>query len=117
MVCHKSKGIVSPALLGAAAQRLEFEQRGRIDGGPMRRLFEWMFYAIGFVAILYLALYAYAMFRGREFVPGDPIRIFRSPDAPDYSLDLSDRPGRKPGTRMSALRRTASCRNGGGTSG
>jgi bacteriorhodopsin len=51
----------------------------------MRRLLEWMFYAIGFVAILYLALYAYAIFRGREFVPGDPIRIFRNPEAPDYS--------------------------------
>lgn len=60
----------------------------------MRRLLEWMFYAIGFVAILYLALYAYAIFRGSEFVPGDPIRIFRNPDAPDYSLDLNDRPSR-----------------------
>lgn len=83
----------------------------------MRRLAEWTFYAIGFVAILYLALYAYAIFRGREFVPGDPIRIFRSPDAPDYSLNLDCQPAREPGTRGSAGRRAASCRNGGETSG
>jgi hypothetical protein len=52
---------------------------------PMKRLAEWTFYAIGVVAVLYLALYAYASFTGRDFRPGDPIHIFRSPDAPDYS--------------------------------
>ena len=34
---------------------------------------------------LYLALYAYATFTGRDLQPGDPIHIFRKPDAPDYS--------------------------------
>jgi len=52
---------------------------------PMRRLAEWAFYAIGALAILYLALYAYASFTGRAFQPGDPIHIFRNPEAPDYS--------------------------------
>jgi hypothetical protein len=53
----------------------------------MKRLAVWAFYAIGTLAILYLALYAYAAFTGRglELRPGDPIRIFRNPDSPDYS--------------------------------
>ncbi len=51
----------------------------------MRRVAEWMFWTIGVLAILYLALYAYAVFTRREFVPGDPVHIFRKPDAPDYS--------------------------------
>ena len=51
----------------------------------MKRLGIWAFYAIGALAILYLALYAYVALTGRHFVPGDPIHIFRNPDAPDYS--------------------------------
>jgi len=52
----------------------------------MKRIAVWAFYAIGALAILYLALYAYAAFTGRgRDLPGDPIRIFRKPDAPDYS--------------------------------
>jgi hypothetical protein len=42
-------------------------------------------YVVGMLAILYLALYAYAVFTRREFIPGDPIRIFRNPDAPSLS--------------------------------
>jgi hypothetical protein len=51
----------------------------------MKRLATWAFYAVGALAVLYLALYAYAAFTGRELVPGDPIHIFRKPDAPSYS--------------------------------
>jgi len=51
----------------------------------MKRVLEWAFWAIGTVAIAYLALYLYASLTGRQFQPGDPIHIFRSPDAPDYS--------------------------------
>ena len=51
----------------------------------MKRLAVWAFYGIGTLAVLYLALYAYAAFTGRVLEPGDPIRIFRNPDAPDYS--------------------------------
>jgi len=51
----------------------------------IKRVLEWAFWAIGTVAIAYLALYLYASFTGRPFEPGDPIHIFRSPDAPDYS--------------------------------
>jgi hypothetical protein len=51
----------------------------------MKRIATFVFYAIGTLAILYLALYAYAAFRGRTLHPGDPIHIFRNPDAPDYS--------------------------------
>ena len=51
----------------------------------MKRIATWIFYAIGAVAICYLALYAYVAFTGRKFEPGDPIHIFRNPDAPNYS--------------------------------
>ena len=51
----------------------------------MKRLATWILYVIGAIAIGYLALYAYAAFTGRELQPGDPIHIFRRPDAPSYS--------------------------------
>ena len=50
-----------------------------------KRVVAWVFYAMGVVAIVYLALYAYAMFSGQRFEPGDPIHIFRNPEAPSYS--------------------------------
>jgi hypothetical protein len=56
-----------------------------VPGYLMNRIAVWAFYAIGAVAIGYLALYAYAVFTGRDLVPGDPIHIFRKPDAPSYS--------------------------------
>ena len=51
----------------------------------MKRIAVWAFYGIGALAILYLALYAYVAFTGRDLQPGDPIHIFRKPDAPNYS--------------------------------
>ena len=51
----------------------------------MKRIGIFAFYAIGMLAILYLALYAYVRLTGREFTPGDPIHIFRNSDAPSYS--------------------------------
>ena len=51
----------------------------------MKRVATWAFYAIGTLAVLYLALYAYVTFTGRQFTPGDPIHIFRNPNAPSYS--------------------------------
>ena len=51
----------------------------------MKRIAVWAFYGIGMLAILYLALYAYAAFTRRGPDPGDPIHIFRKPDAPNYS--------------------------------
>jgi hypothetical protein len=51
----------------------------------MKRLATWLFYAIGAVAVGYLALYAYVAFTGHQLRPGDPIHIFRKPDAPSYS--------------------------------
>jgi hypothetical protein len=51
----------------------------------MKRVAEWAVYVIGAVAIGYLALYAYAMFTRPHLVPGEPIQIFRKPDAPEYS--------------------------------
>ena len=46
---------------------------------PMKRAATWVFYAVGALAIAYLALYAYVVFTGREPEPGDPIHIFRKP--------------------------------------
>ena len=37
----------------------------------MKRMAVWMFYGVGAVAIGYLALYAYAVFTGRDLQPGD----------------------------------------------
>jgi hypothetical protein len=51
----------------------------------MKRVAVWLFYAVGAIAIGYLALHAYAAFTGRDLQPGDPIHIFRRPDAPSYS--------------------------------
>ena len=51
----------------------------------MKHIAVWLFYAIGVLAILYLALYAYAAFTGRDLQPGDPIHIFRNLEAPSYS--------------------------------
>ena len=51
----------------------------------MKRAAEWALYFIGLLALGYLAFYVYAAFTQPNFVPGDPIRIFRKPDAPNYS--------------------------------
>jgi hypothetical protein len=51
----------------------------------MKRAAEWALYLIGALAVSYLALYLYAVFTQPNFQPGDPIRIFRKPDAPNYS--------------------------------
>ncbi|MDB5567180.1 MAG: hypothetical protein JWP84_3746 [Tardiphaga sp.] len=51
----------------------------------MKRVGIWAVYAIGALSIGYLALYAYAMFTRPNLVPGEPIQIFRKPDAPKYS--------------------------------
>ena len=50
-----------------------------------KRVAIWAFYAVSALAIAYLALYAYAMFSGQRLEPGDPIHIFRNPEAPSYS--------------------------------
>ena len=52
-------------------------------GWPLKRVGIWAFYGIGLLAILYLALYAYASFTGRMLVPGDPIHLFRNPNGRD----------------------------------
>ena len=59
----------------------------------MKRFAIWAFYVVGALAVGYLALYAYAVFTGRDLQPGDPIHIFRKPDAPNYSWVLPAIPG------------------------
>jgi hypothetical protein len=61
------------------------EPRPRAVRSPDERLAVWIFYGIGLLAIAYLALFAYNSLTGHPLVPGDPIHIFRKPDAPSYS--------------------------------
>lgn len=56
----------------------------------MKRVARWVCYGLGALAIGYLVLYAYTAFNGHELVPGDPIHIFRRPDAPNYSAATDD---------------------------
>ena len=51
----------------------------------MKRIAVWAAYAIGALSIAYIALYIYAVATAPRLTPGEPIRIFRSPDAPSYS--------------------------------
>jgi hypothetical protein len=51
----------------------------------MKRVAVWALYAIGALALLYLAFFAYVSLTATRLRPGEPIRIFRNPDAPDYS--------------------------------
>jgi hypothetical protein len=51
----------------------------------MKRIVVWAAYAIGAISIAYIALYIYAMATAPRLTPGDPIRIFRNPNAPSYS--------------------------------
>ena len=51
----------------------------------MKRIALWVGYGIGALAIGYLALYAYVALTGHRLQPGEPIQIFRRPDAPNYS--------------------------------
>ena len=82
----------------AAVMRRTYSRQNRAETGSatqaasnrqcadlMKRLAIWLFYGVGALAILYLALFAYATFTGRQLQPGDPIHIFRRPDAPSYS--------------------------------
>jgi hypothetical protein len=59
----------------------------------MKRAATWVFYAVGVLAVAYLALYAYVTFTGHEFEPGDPIHIFRKPDSPELGV-LKTNPAR-----------------------
>ena len=51
----------------------------------MKRLGLVLFWCVGALAVGYLALFAWAVLSGRDLQPGDPIHIFRKPDAPSYS--------------------------------
>jgi hypothetical protein len=75
----------------------------------MKRLGALLFYAVGALATLYLALYLYAMLTASKLVPGDPIRIFRRPDAPDYSVLCSLDRARPPSNAATQPSITAGC--------
>jgi len=58
----------------------------------MKCLAVWTSCIIGALAIVYAALHLYAMLTAPRITPGDPIEIYRDPDAPKYSaLPLTTR--------------------------
>jgi len=71
--------------VGTAEPRSRCPCHSKQCADVMKRIAILVFYGVGALAILYLALFAYAAFTGRDLQPGDPIRIFRRPDAPAYS--------------------------------
>lgn len=76
----------APVLSGTYSRAVELKRTARrAVQDQMKRVATWAFYAVGALAFGYLALYAYAVFTGRDLQPGDPIHIFRKPDAPSYS--------------------------------
>jgi len=79
--CPGGRIDLRPAALAPAACR----RRRQARRDRMKRAAEWAFAIIGVIAISYLALYLYAAFTQPNFQPGDPIHIFRRPDAPNYS--------------------------------
>lgn len=52
----------------------------------MKRIFVWLFYLIGALSVVYLLAYVYLVLTGPRITPGDPIEIYRDPDAPNYSM-------------------------------
>ena len=54
----------------------------------MKQVTVWIAYGVGALAVAYLALYLYAAITARTLQPGDPIHIFRKPDAPSYSMSV-----------------------------
>jgi len=57
----------------------------QLETDGMKRIAIWAAYAIGAISVAYIALYIYAVMTAPRLEPGDPIRIFRKPDAPKYS--------------------------------
>lgn len=51
----------------------------------MKSVGTWIVYVVGAISLGYLALYAYATFTRPHLTPGEPIQIFRKPNAPNYS--------------------------------
>ena len=54
----------------------------------MKRIFVWLFYLIGALSVVYLLAYVYLVLTGPRITPGDPIEIYRDPDAPNYSMNV-----------------------------
>lgn len=52
----------------------------------MKRAATWLMVLIGVLAVAWLAAYFYIMLTAPRIKPGDPIEIYRDPDAPSYSM-------------------------------
>ena len=58
----------------------------------MRRIAIWILWVLGALAVCYVALTLYARFTAPRLTPGDPIEIYRDPDAPNYSMSETNAP-------------------------
>jgi len=54
----------------------------------MKRVLAWLFYLIGALSVAYLLAYLYLALTAPRITPGDPIEIYRDPDAPNYSRNM-----------------------------
>lgn len=52
----------------------------------MKRLAIWLFYIVGALSVAYLLAFIYLALTAPRITPGDPIEIYRDPDAPNYSM-------------------------------
>jgi hypothetical protein len=55
----------------------------------MKRIATWLIYATGALSVAYLLAYLYLILSAPRITPGDPIEIYRDPDAPSYSMIVS----------------------------
>jgi hypothetical protein len=54
----------------------------------MKKIFAWLFYIVGALSVAYLLAYVYLALTAPRITPGDPIEIYRDPDAPNYSMNM-----------------------------
>jgi hypothetical protein len=54
----------------------------------MKQIFAWLFYIVGALSVAYLLAYVYLALTAPRITPGDPIEIYRDPDAPNYSMNM-----------------------------
>ena len=52
----------------------------------MKRMFVWLFYVVGALSVAYLLAYIDLALTAPRITPGDPIEIYRDPDAPSYGF-------------------------------
>jgi len=52
----------------------------------------WLLYLVGALSVAYLLAFIYLALTAPRITPGDPIEIYRDPDAPNYSMIVASVP-------------------------